>query len=208
MSVIEAPARGKVLWPGLLIGAAIVFAGAYLASPFVGLVSLFSAARAGDARRLEQLVDFPAVRAGLKAQISATLAEQRPNDPQPRPQPSVGQLPLSSYMDRAIDAYVTPQAIATMVRNAGAPARPGQEAADSDAATDAISIEAKGVDVRPRFAYLGVNRFRASLENAAKPTEALVLVFERRGAFNWRLTRIDLPASALRSVATGAQPAS
>jgi len=195
MSVVEAPARGRIRWPALVIGAAIVFAAAYLASPFAGLVSLFSAARAGDARRLEQLVDFPAVRAGLKAQLSATLADQGP-------------LPLVSSMDKAIDAYVTPQAIAAMVRNARAPVRPAQDAAETGAATDTISIEAKGVDVRPRFAYAGLNRFRASLENAAEPTEALILEFERRGVFNWRLMRIDLPASALHSVATGAQTGS
>ena len=57
----------------ILIGAFLV---AYFASPVFAVRSLINAARTGDEARLERLVDFPAVRDDLMAQLNAQLVRR------------------------------------------------------------------------------------------------------------------------------------
>ncbi|WP_262423303.1 DUF2939 domain-containing protein [Brevundimonas denitrificans] len=68
----------------ILIGAFLV---AWFASPVFAVRSLINAARTGDEARLERLVDFPAVRDDLKAQLNAQLVRRVREDPELRDVP-------------------------------------------------------------------------------------------------------------------------
>ena len=58
----------------LLLLAVIVAAGAFFGAPYFGFFALRSAAQSQDVQGLNQLVDYDAVRASLKAQLTGTNA--------------------------------------------------------------------------------------------------------------------------------------
>lgn len=169
----------------VLVGAFLV---AFFASPVVAVRSLINAARTGDEARLERLVDFPAVRDDLKAQLNVRLARRLRADPDLRDDPlsGLGLVLAPSLVSGVVDAFVTPQAIAAMVQTAEAPDLIGDEAADG-------VREDRMRDIRIGYGYRGLNRFAGTLTDRDRPHERIDLIMERRGLFSWKLARIQLP---------------
>jgi hypothetical protein len=181
----------KLLTGGLtaLIAAFLV---AYFVSPVLAVRGLTEAARTGDEAALRQRVDFPAFRASLKDELNAELMARMRADPRSdNPVLSgLGMLLAPSLVSGAVDAFVTPQAIATMVRSARAPdpvARP------EPVETGELSQQARDT-VRQSWAYRDLNTFAVTLTNSEHPDQYLALLMERRGLFSWKLAGIDLTA--------------
>jgi len=174
---------------GWFIGfiAATVLVAAYALSPWVAVHDLAAAARSGDPDRIDRLVDFPAVRAGLKDQLSARMLAQAGAGPgiERRPVRALGLLLLPAITDRIVDRFVTADGVAAMVKSARTPpASPGVD----------TRLDPRGQGVSYGYAYDGVDRFKATLTNRSAQAGALVLTLERRGLFGWKLIRVDLPA--------------
>jgi hypothetical protein len=93
-----------------VIGALLAVGCAYVIYPYVALYQLGEAIRQGDATRLETMVDWPAVREGIKEDICDRVIDQ------PRPVQSDGSLPpfgagfVRGIATNAVDKRVTPQA--------------------------------------------------------------------------------------------------
>lgn len=172
----------------VLIGAFLV---AFFASPVFAVRSLINAARAGDEARLERLVDFPAVRDDLKAQLNAQLVRRLRADPDLRDDPlsGLGLVLAPSLVSGVVDAFVTPQAIAAMVQTAEAPDLIGDGA---EAAARARGDRTR--DIRIGYGYRGLSRFAGTLTDHDRPHERIDLIMARRGLFSWKLVRIRLPA--------------
>jgi hypothetical protein len=191
VSIVDDPNRRQVLGATLAVTAALLLAAAYLASPVFGLMSLFSAVRSGNAVQLRRDVDFPAVRGSLKTQLAATLAA-RPDGGAAGP-PAAGRPALAAFLDKAVDRYVTPEAIAGLIdRSTRSPAAGPQPAGQDDG---------PGVAVTPHVAYRGFNRFEAGFSEKARPAESMNLVLARQGVFRWRLVGVELPPSGLHAIA-------
>jgi hypothetical protein len=185
----------------ILIGAGLGLAlllliAAYFASPFLALRNLTSAARAGDRDRLEQAVDFPAVREGLKSQLKTAMLRSFNKDESLRDNPfaAFGQMLAVSLVDKAVDAYATPDAIAAMVATSRAP-KP--TTTDAPATPPAAATEPKARStIETHTVYTDLDHFRVTYRDQKEPDAAEIgLVLERRGVFAWKLTRIDLPAN-------------
>lgn len=164
--------------------AAVVFVAWYFASPLVAFNSLKSAAKEGDVDRLERLVDFPAVRDSLKAQLMTALNASMAEDPEMKDNPFAGlaMMMVPAMVNGAVDAYVTPDGIGAMVQ--------GQKpvAAEETPAEPAP-------DVKTSLGYSDLNTFRVRVD--PPDTEALTMVMHRDGLFGWELKRIELPADLL-----------
>lgn len=174
--------RKHLIIAGSVAGLAIV--GFYLASPLVAFNSLKDAAHSGDADKLERLVDFPAVRDSLKAQMLASLSAHMAADPEMRDNPFAGMamLMVPAIVNGAIDAYVTPEGLGAMVK--------GQKPVGD---APAVEPAAPGQDVETSFGYSDLNTFRVRVDPA--DAEPLTMVMHRSGLFDWELKRIELPAS-------------
>ena len=171
----------------ILIGAFLV---AYFASPVFAVRSLINAARTGDEARLERLVDFPAVRDDLKAQLNAQLVRRLREDAEMRDDPlaGLGLVLAPSLISGVVDAFVTPEAIAAMVQTAEAPDIIGDE--------DEVALEPpedREKDIRIGYGYRGLNRFAGTLTDRDRPHERIDLIMERRGVFSWKLAQVRLP---------------
>jgi hypothetical protein len=171
----------------ILCAVAALFVGAYFISPYAAVQALKSAARGHDRKQLEKLVDFPSVREGLKSQMKAYVLEQMRSDPEMQNNPFAGfALALAPMMiDGAIEAYVTPDAMASIVDT-------GRPASSTKSEKPMPSHPAEVTQ-----GYKDLNTFDVSIVGRDEYAGATDLVFERQGLFAWRLTRINLPIDAL-----------
>jgi Protein of unknown function (DUF2939) len=175
----------------ILVGvaaAAVIGVFGYALSPFLAFNNLRDAAKTGNRDRLEQVVDFPAVRENLKSQIAAGLMKSMSADPEMLNNPfaAIGALLAPAITDRMVDSIVTPDGIALMLGQ-GKVSKPGEEPrTESASAKDSSNLETT-------LSYRTRNRFRAELRRRDQPDTTLALTLERRGLFGWKLIRIDIP---------------
>ncbi|QCI93395.1 DUF2939 domain-containing protein [Novosphingobium sp. EMRT-2] len=166
----------------ILIAMAIglVAIGIYGGSPYYALHSLRAAAIDADSDKLEANVDFPAVRDNLKSQMTAALVNKMQNDPEMKNNPfsGLGLLVLPGIVDRMIDAYVTPDGIAAILR--------GQNP------TEKTKIE-DNPDIQSQARYVSLDRFRVRLRNVKLNQEGPSFLLERRGFATWKVIRLELP---------------
>ncbi|CAN7241113.1 DUF2939 domain-containing protein [Phenylobacterium sp. LjRoot219] len=201
-------------------GAAAIVAlllGWYFASPLYAVHSLKAAATRGDAVRLEQLVDFPAVREGLKSQLNAMLMQSIQSDPELKDNPFAGMaaLVVPALVERSVEAFITPDAISSMIVEgrtgrqapAAAPpaaaAQPGPQPAAPAATTSPAPAEPK----RPQlsYGYRDLDTFVVASQSREDAGGRIDFVLHRQGLFGWRLTRIHLPQDAIAFGGDGAR---
>ena len=181
----------KKLVVALAVAAVAVFAIAWAASPVLAAQTLIRAAKAGDADKIERLVDFPALRESLKAELSAELAAHMRSDP--RMENDLGGLGLilaPMLLSGAVDAVVTPEVVAQMVTTAEAPDPTVRDQPEPGDATD------QGDDIHQSWGYRDLNAFAVTLTDRDRPDQRLALIMERRGLFTWKLAAVDIQNDA------------
>ena len=161
-----------------IVGTALAFA----AAPFFAFRAVKAAARDGDVHALAQLVDYPAVRQGLRPQVAA-IPRTAP------PPPDIWTDPIGAVRRAiepltpappAVEPYLGASGLYDLTRGYA----PGK--APSDAGP-----------VIPRLRYWGPNRARfTAAPRGAKPgAPAVIFTFERRDLFTWKLVQIRLPGA-------------
>ncbi|WP_428150346.1 DUF2939 domain-containing protein [Brevundimonas sp.] len=174
---------------GKLVLAAIALAVvSFFAAPAVAFFGIRSAAQSDDVAGLQRLVDFDAVRASLRPQLSG-----RPEAL--TPPPSFMNDPIGAFRrqfeDVAApqgpnpDAYLTPDAIDGLTRGEGRYA-----AVVSTASMEADSNPAPWPSPR----YWGINLARLAVTDEGGSDT--IFTFERKGPFEWKLVHIGLPDGA------------
>ena len=166
----------------LVMAASLV--GWYFASPGYAMVQLRDAALAGDADALEQRVDFPAVRDGLKEDLKARMASEMTSGDNNGGE-QLGAAFAMTLIDPMIDGLITPKSMAKLVEQ-------GVLQADEGASSGDVENEQAPEWVIERD---GLSRFTARPQNRetlSVAPDAPELVFERSG-LSWRLVELDTP---------------
>ncbi len=160
----------------LLVGV-LAIAGAYVTYPYVTLCRLGLAIHQGDSATLASLVDWHAVREGIKEDICDSVL-----DTPAQTVSATGELPAfgASFMrgvaGSKVDQAVTPEALATVTR---------PEASDS-----------RGADVSLGWSFFdNLTQFTASITTPGE-IEPIRLQLELRGGV-WQVTRVWLPVDLL-----------
>jgi hypothetical protein len=182
----------KRLLTGAALAAVVLFAAAWGLAPIFAGQALIRAAKAGDARKLEQLVDFPSLRASLKDELSNELITRMGRDPRVAASGlgGLGMMLAPMILSGAIDTAVTPEVLAQMVTTAEAPdptRRNPSEPAD----------ERSDKDIHQAWGYRDLNHFAVTLTDRDHPDQHLALILERRGLFTWKLAAVDLQSEAV-----------
>lgn len=179
--------KKKKLIVGVAVGATALFALVWAAAPVVAAQSLIRAAKAGDERRIERLVDFPALRESLKEELQTEVVARMRRDPRVAESGlgGLGMMLAPMLVSGAVDVLVTPEVVADMVRTAEAPdpTRP----ADPDPAR-----KAGADDIHQSWGYRSLNEFAVTLTDRDRPDDRLALILERRGLFEWKLAAVDI----------------
>lgn len=176
----------RAKWP--FLGAVLTVALGYAAFPYVTLYRLGSAIQRGDATVLETLVNWPAVREGIKEDVCDLVID----DPSAK---GYGDLPPfgASFMrgiaSSAIDQAVTPQALV-----AATTAIPASATLASSGSVPAK--EPKGAEVHVNWAFFdGPTTFMVSLQPPGQAEPIRLEMDLRHGS--WRVQRVWLPAELL-----------
>ncbi|MFN3930183.1 MAG: DUF2939 domain-containing protein [Brevundimonas sp.] len=181
----------KKLVVGLAVAAVALFALAWAAAPVFAAQALIRAAKAGDAARIEQLVDFPALRQSLKDELTAELAAHMRRDPRLSDSRlgGLGMILAPMLLSGAVDAAVTPEVVAQMVTTAEAPDPTVPDKPEPDDAADKD-------DIHQAWGYRDMNAFAVTLTDRDQPDQRLALILERRGLFTWKLAAVDIQNDA------------
>ncbi len=174
----------KTLFGNLVLAALVLAVLSFFAAPAVAFLGIRSAAQSDDVAGLQRLVDFDAVRASLRPQLSGRPEAMTPppsfmNDPIGAFRRQFEQVAAPQGPDP--DAYLSPDALDGLTR------AEGRYAAVRTAASGADETSAPW----PRPIYWGVNRARMAVTDEGGSDT--VFTFERRGPFEWKLVHIGLP---------------
>ncbi|MBX9459838.1 MAG: DUF2939 domain-containing protein [Brevundimonas sp.] len=177
----------KKLVVGLAVAAVAIFVIAWAAAPVFAAQALIRAAKAGDAERIEQLVDFLALRESLKDELTTELAAHMRRDPRMADSTlgGLGMMLAPMLLSGAIDATVTPEVVARMVTTAEAPDPTVRDEPEPGDASD-------GDDIHQSWGYRDLNAFAVTLTDRDHPDQHLALIMERRGLFTWKLAAVDI----------------
>jgi hypothetical protein len=184
----------KRLWD-LVVLAIFVFAAAFATAPWFAFRALKAAAQYEDVQAISELVDFPAVRGSLTAELNdKTPAAVAPAEP-----PSIWRDPLGVFKraiapiappEPKVDRYLTIQGLSALTRGykpGAAPAAPPRPATTMDKAKAAVA------GPHAMIAYWDPNRVRISVKRPSQPSKTTVFTFRRDKLFTWRLVHIRLP---------------
>jgi hypothetical protein len=170
----------KRLILNLIVVGVVAAVVAFFAAPAVAFFGIREAARVGDVAGLAKLIDYDAVRASLRPQLSGRVEPLTPP-------PSILQDPIGAIR-RQFDQTVTPRA----------PDAPSTETYLSPSGLYSLTMGWAPGEVwseyqfLPRPIYWGVNRARLAM-NSGQADKPLVFTFERRGPYEWKLVHIGLP---------------
>jgi hypothetical protein len=191
----------KKLLSAFLVIALLAAAGYSYYSPQLHVKKLKAAAQARDTRRISELVDFPAVRAGLKDDFKTLLVPaQRENAGEPLG--ALGLFIVGAMIEPIIDAMVSPAAIIAMLEQGKVRVLPGDRAQPPG-----DQVQPPGAPSPPRAydpkreviveqGYESYDRYRIRLRPAEQaPDKAVSFVLTREGLFHWKVSRIVLPPS-------------
>jgi hypothetical protein len=182
-------------WIVALLVAVLALAGWIAAGPFLTVNAIRDAVEAKDAAALSREVDFPAVRASLKAQLNDHMVRKAG----PRMQSGLlGAFALrvgGIAVDAAVDTMVTPMGLAAIMEGRKVWDRVDEGVAAPDAPPSAIAPGASRAPQdralhEPEYRIESPSRVTATiLDDDGRP---LTFVLTRQG-LDWRLTDLRLP---------------
>ncbi len=171
----------RARWP--LVAMILSVGVGYVAYPYVTLFRLGSAIRRADAATLESLVDWPAVREGIKEDVCDLGAEETAPTTTGHELPPFGASFMRGITSNSIDKVVTPQALLAAATTDATPAKlPPQPP--------------RGADVHVNWAFFdSPTSFLVSLQ-ARGQSEPIKLEMDLRDG-QWRVMRVWLPSELL-----------
>ena len=157
------------------VGAFLLVAAVYAVYPYVTLYRLGEAIRHGDATTLQSMVDWPAVREGIKEDICDLVIDEPAEVKVGAKLPPFGSGFIHGIAQNAVDARVTPEGLAAAAKQPTA---------------------SQGASVQVSWAFFsGPSAFVVDL-NAPGQSTPIRLELDLRGGA-WQVTRVWLPRDLL-----------
>jgi len=172
-------------WIALLLAGILALAGYVVAGPYITVRHIRAAAQAQDAAALSEQVDFPALRASLKAQLQDRMLRKIGPEAQANPFAAFGMTIANGLAGAGVDAMVTPAGLGALMEGHKIWKRAGDGVASRDPASPATDPLQDA-----RYRYESLSRFTATVVN--REGEPVVFVMTRHG-LRWKLSDIRLP---------------
>ena len=99
-----------------LIGVLVLAAAYFVASPFLTVHYMKSAAERRDGEALSEYVDFPAVREDLKDQINLKLGREMTKEMDDNPFAALGGMLAGAMIGKMVDVIVTPAGLIELMK--------------------------------------------------------------------------------------------
>jgi hypothetical protein len=152
----------------------------FFIAPRLAAKHLRDAALAGDVAGIDQVVDFPAVRAGLEADLKTGIQSRAASSARGNPLGTALVEGASGLLvDRLLQRFVTARGIITLARYGGIDStlNPGE--------TEIVSMGNRGPAT-----------FAVTLSNSRRPAQNTVTFLFGLSGLSWRLVRLEIPSIA------------
>jgi hypothetical protein len=186
------PPAALVAGGAVLALLSLVLIGAMAITPYRYADAVRDAARAGDHRRMEELVDFSKVRGGLRREFKAALIAQvrahgADEDYEGGGFEELAGRPVDPFIDAMIDEVASPAGLEALLTDKPAWVHVSGRASDPVGA--AFPKDAQGRRFRAEKRYLAFDRFRYTLINDERKSR-VEIDLRRQGLFGWRAVRV------------------
>lgn len=177
-------------WLALVVVALLAIAGYVAAGPYLTMHAIRSALHEQDAGALSDQVDFPALRASLKAQLLDAMVREAGADVQANPLGAFALTMATGLVNGTVEAMVTPVGLAGVMegRKLWTNARESFRRPETDAQGGPAAAPEPLRDARYR--YESPSRFTATVKDDSGMPVVFVL---RRDGLQWKLSDIRLP---------------
>ena len=182
-----------------IVGLLILVALGWIAWPYYAVYDFANAIQQGDQVALERRVAWDSVRGGLREDFNAVLARSTQGA-------GLAALVGPAIINNAIDSFVTPQGIASLLRIAKVPT-PNADRRPSSTLDDKQRDRLQFEQVKYAFFSGGPLTFRVDIatdiaQSAQQPVTTLLF----KWAGDWKLSRLILPLDAIQNIAGGRLP--
>lgn len=163
--------------------AAISIVAAFFATPYISVNSMEKAIAEHDSQRLTELVDFPVLKENLKGAITAKFTAEMAKSGKNDIGSNLGFMMASAFISPMIDAMVSPQGLASMMRG-GKPLEGGKQETGDKLSDDPNTVVTMG--------YKAFNTFAVDIKDKASQ-KVVTLIFNRANVISWRLSDVRFP---------------
>jgi hypothetical protein len=188
-------------WIKISIGALVLVIVGWIAWPYYAIYDLMNAVREGDVSVLENRVVWDSLRQALRGDLNAVFLEKTKSDAGTNGSGAAlgsafATLFGPAVINQMVDAYVTPQAVATLNRAKNSTAAKEINSSSPNSGQSVSSTAIRGLDWdQVQYAFFSGGPFTFRVELMPKidppPHHPTTLIFKWAGT--WRLTRIALP---------------
>jgi len=177
----------KKLWWIIPLLVLLALGGYVAAGPYLAIRGISEAIERQDAAALERHVDFPRLRANLKAQLDDYVVRRAGVEMQSSLLGGIALQVAGGLTGAGVDTLVTPLGIGALLQGHQLWKRASGQTVDGD--TWSAPMPAQPLK-QARGHFESTSRFTATVDTAAG--EPVVFVLDRQG-LRWRLTDIRLP---------------
>jgi len=188
-------------WIALVLVLVLLLATYVAAGPYMTIRAIRHAVQAQDSGELAEQVDFPALRASLKAQLIDKMVREAGPDAQSNPFAAIAMTMATGVVNGVVDGMVNPGGLAAVMQGR----RLWRNTQDSFArpAVDANGEPVPRVEPEPlhdaTMRYESASRFTATIRDEQGHPIVFVL---RRNGLRWRLADIRLPLDGTPATST------
>ena len=173
---------------GIFITLVIAAGSHWYYSPYLSMNSMAKAAKAKDATKFNEYVDYPSLRESIKGQFSVKMAEVIGSQPQ-NAFSALGAMIGVTMVNQMVDAFVRPEMVMSMMEQGKA------EILNQSTKSKPSTNETSTSSLEWEFDRQGTDLILATVINQEPKNTKPVFVFQRTGYANWRLTEIRIPTS-------------
>lgn len=171
-----------------LIAVLVLFGAWFYFTPHLTVHSIGLAVKAKDVEKLSNYVDFPALKENLKTSLKAELSEKMAGELQDNPYASLGITLVSAFINPMVDALVTPESLAQLMR--GQLPNNNNNIEHYDTTSDESQL---GPATETSMSYESFDRFVVTITKTRAGSKPIGFVLHRDGIFSWKLAEIHLP---------------
>lgn len=180
----------------ILSGVIILLCGiGFYSTPYWAFRNMRIAAENKDTETLNRYVDFNALKESLKANLNDRIARQTGNTKNGNAMDTLGSAIAAAFINPLIDAFVTPDGLAMIVRGS-IPERPRSKHRSEEKAEDnggKKKSKGKKPEIETSTYYQNFNHFVVAFKEKGSHNDQIRLVFRRDGLASWKLCAMDLP---------------
>ena len=166
---------------------------AFYFTPYWTIHKMKRAAINKDSDAFSEYVDYPSLRESFKAMLNASMASEMATDLSGNPFEALGAALAAAMVNKIVDAYVTPESLAMMMRG---------EKIQMNKSGEIKKSSSKKANIKTQGSYKSFNRFGLRAKEIDSSEKIVDLIFKRDGIISWKLYAMRFPSKEEKKITT------